>query len=551
MTVSLICAIAFYTFYASSLFSEDKKAYIFENSLATSTGFANEISSTLSNINRDIEILNKLLEIKKYKNIEDFIKQSKVIDAIWTPKYFFTSEQSLTPDELSGNGDRPETNSHIHLKSKDLIVSVRKSVLTSSLEQNRVYRSILFSKENHILYENLVDTNKSDIIKNLREVTLINSVKILELGKKKYLFSVSKTKLMDFRIFNLIDYDQAFSVTDFLIQKSILFGLFILFFISAIAMVFAKSITNPIDKLFIASQELAKGNFDTIVEESSKDEIGHLAKAFNYMTSEIKKYMEQMKEKLRLENEVQVAKLVQENFFPQTEIEENSFEIMAFNTPASECGGDWWNYYKIDNKLITIIADATGHGVPAALLTASINTSFNTIKFLLSEGRFELTPEYILNFLNKSLTLTKTDVLLTAFVCVFDLEKLTLSYSNASHLDALYIPQKNEALEKSDIIPLIEAKGARLGHKSDSVYSGHSIMLNDGDTIILKTDGIIECVDKDDKPWGIRRFLKTIIEISTKDTRALRNKIIEEFLLFCSKEIFEDDLTLVCIKVKK
>jgi len=550
MTVSLICAIAFYTIYASNLFSEDKKAYIFENSLATSTGFANEMSSTLTNINRDIEILKKLLEISKIKNIEEFIKQSKSIDAILAGDFFFTSDPKITKDSLS-NPNSSGTISHINLKQKELTISLRKNVITGSLEQNRVYRSILLDDKDNIIYENLINSNKTQIINNLKSVTLINSVKILELDTKKYLFSISKTKVRDFRIFNIIDYDQAFSVTDFLIKKSILFGLFILFFISAIAMIFAKSITTPIDRLFKASQELAKGNFDISIENTTNDEIGHLGNAFNYMTNEIKKYMEQMKEKLRLENEVQVAKLVQDNFFPQTEIVEKKFEIMAFNTPASECGGDWWNYYNIDGKLITIIADATGHGVPAALLTASINTSFNTIKFLLSENKFDLTPENILKFLNKSLTLTKTDVLLTAFVCVFDLEKLTLAYSNASHLDALYIPQKNEALEKSDILPLIEAKGARLGHKLDSVYSGHSINLTDGDTIILKTDGIIECVDKDDKAWGIRRFLKTIMSVSTKDTRLLRNKIIEEFLLFCNKEVFEDDLTLVCIKVRK
>ena len=135
-----------------------------------------------------------------------------------------------------------------------------------------------------------------------------------------------------------------------------------------------------LNTLFTATQRIAEGNFETKVEIPSSDEIGALSDSFNFMSDEITRFMGEMKEKARLENEVKVAQLVQSSFFPNDDITIGPVDISAFYQPASECGGDWWGYVEDENVLVLIIADATGHGVPAALLTATANCSINTIK---------------------------------------------------------------------------------------------------------------------------------------------------------------------------
>ena len=131
------------------------------------------------------------------------------------------------------------------------------------------------------------------------------------------------------------------------------FAVFIVSISGILIVLFSRSLSKPIENLYLASNEIAKGNFETSVDIKSSDEIGFLGKSFNFMVAEIKKYMEEMKEKARLENEIQVAKLVQEQFFPKNSHTSESFSIDAFSTPASECGGDWWGFFEHNSGDIT------------------------------------------------------------------------------------------------------------------------------------------------------------------------------------------------------
>ena len=255
-----------------------------------------------------------------------------------------------------------------------------------------------------------------------------------------------------------------------------------------------------------------------------------------------------MAEKARLENEVKVAKLVQEQFFPEPDITGDNYSIHAFNTPASECGGDWWGHYENDNKLYTVIADATGHGLPAALLTAAINSAFNSVKTILKKNA-DLSADQVLAFFNSNISENKTDILLTSFVVILDKKTNTIEYSNASHLDALVIPKK-ENLSKSDIIPLIEAKGPRIGHSKDSTYSKSVHKLNSGDQLILMSDGILECENHEGKQYGLRKFIKSICNVSDFTSLNLRSAIINEVNSFRDGIDFNDDVTLICLQVK-
>lgn len=571
MGISLLAALSFYTYYAISLFSEDKKAYIYENSLSTSTTILNEITSKLSSLERDIDIINKLIELKRKDKVKEIILKEKNVLGIFNFKenfFILGSEIQEQVDTIKSmeqaisSSLAENTLSTIKLSEEALVYKYKNHLylinineFKNIIDQNRVYSSIILNNTNSVLFHNLVSNRGfaenflPDLLASKDLEITDGNVKTLEINKEKILYSGNISKRIGLKIISIIDYKKAFFVTDYLVKKSILFGVFILLFISAVAILFSKSITNPIEKLVICAKEFAAGNFETNVPKLHNDEIGVLGSAFNFMIQEIKKYMVQMQEKIRLENELKVAKMVQENFFPGKDEEQENFEIAAFNEPSSECGGDWWGYYEYQDKLIFIIADATGHGVPAALLTASINTAFNAAKSLLVANILSADAKEITTFLNKTLSQTKTEILLTCFVGVVDLSKKTLNYTNSSHMDPLIIPQKNEALEKGDIIPLIEAKGSRLGRNHDFIYTSHLQELKSGDIILLQTDGIIEAKNSEGQEFGMRRLLKTILE-NSKTAKQLRDSILKNFHDFCKSKSYEDDITLVCLKIK-
>lgn len=567
MSISLLLAVAFYTYFAINLFSEDKKAYIYENSLSSSTALINEINSKISILERDIEILDKLIDLNKLNKAVEFYSKNSAIQNIYSqnlskfigPKHTQDLEHFDTL-KYSKDDSLYRFNEYLIFKSKlNNLYFLDISFLQKVIDQNRVYSSVVYNSQFDNLFGNLIsergfsESINKRINSSIKDFSEQNVVKTVEIEKNKYLYSTVISNEYHLKLISIIDYQKAFFVTDFLIKKSILFGFFILFLISAIAILFSRSITGPIQKLFDASKRIATGDFDTTLEKLSNDEIGHLGNAFNFMSQEIKKYMIQMQEKIRLENEIKVAKMVQENFFPTKETLENEYEISAFNEASSECGGDWWGFHQLKsqdhNKLLFLIADATGHGVPAALLTSSINTAFNAARSLLENGQLKANASDIMNFLNNTLSQTKTEILLTCFVGIVDFKDKTLNYSNSSHMDPFVIPQKNVALEKSDIVPLIEAKGARLGKNVDFSYTSYTHQLVSGDIILLQTDGLIECKNEEGSEYGMRKLIKAILTPAVS-AKTMKENILNSFKGFCKSSNYADDITLVCIKIK-
>ncbi len=105
-------------------------------------------------------------------------------------------------------------------------------------------------------------------------------------------------------------------------------------------------------------------------------------KNFNIMAAEVSRLLDQTAEKARMESELQTAKTVQETLFPETRAKIGPLAIAGYYEPASECGGDWWHYCQIGNKIFLWIGDATGHGAPAALITSAAKSASTIIERL-------------------------------------------------------------------------------------------------------------------------------------------------------------------------
>ena len=498
LTTMLIVSLSIFVNFAIQIFKEDKSAYIFEALLAKANTEKIIVENRLRTQNAQFESLDDKLLIKGLE-----VNRSSLFG---------------TDDEL--------------IKS-DLVIQ----------KDNQFYK----------LDEKLspLEKEKSSSLSDIFTNKIFEAVKEISIDKEKLLFGYAYSAEYDFLIVSTLPYEVAFGATDELIQKSLYFGILLLGLCLIMSIFLVRPLTRQLEILFDHTKKIASGDFKSKVEVKGNDEVSALTLSINNMSGQIEQYIEEMKEKARLESEVAVAQLVQSSFFPDSTFDDEKINSFSFYRPASECGGDWWGQLHTPTHKIFFIADATGHGVPAALLTATMNCCKNSLSFFL-ESKPELVqrPEEILRYMNLAVWGSGNKIQVTCFVAILEISTNKLVYANASHPAPLIFNTRAETLEKSDISVLQGGNGPRLGERTDASYESQAIELKPHDTIILYTDGIIEAENSEGKRWGERRLLKVITENYQKNCQELINSLIGSVQAFSQDSSQADDYTIVSFKVK-
>jgi sigma-B regulation protein RsbU (phosphoserine phosphatase) len=336
-----------------------------------------------------------------------------------------------------------------------------------------------------------------------------SSLEIKNSMGRRALVSYSQVGVGTLKVASVVDRKEALKGVDLLIAKSLLFFVALAAATILISVFASFQLTSTLRDLYEATRKIASGKFDVRIKSMATDEIGGLADGFNVMASEVSRLMSETAQKARMENELATVKTVQETLFPPTENKFGRIHISGHFEPASECGGDWWNYSKIGDKIYLWIGDATGHGAPAALITSAARSAAAVIESLGNIG-----PGKALEIMNHAIHETsKGKINMTFFLAMVDENSGKLIYANASH-DPPYLVRKpkDRPLSKRDLIPLMDVNGLRLGEKIGSVYEECALDLEPGDTIIFYTDGIIDLQNMKGARWGERTFLKTVVE---------------------------------------
>ncbi len=366
--------------------------------------------------------------------------------------------------------------------------------------------------------------------------------------KGDWIVAYSKISGVGWILTSKLSKSDAFAVAGYLIDKSLFFGLMILGFAILVGILAVRPLTKQLEDLGLLTSAIGSGDFSGRIQPRTHDEAGALADSFNLMSEQITQYMQEMKEKARLENELHVAQLVQKAFFPENQVKLKGVDIQAFNAPASECGGDWWGYLDMSDTTILFIADATGHGVSAALLTATANACKEGVKALAElDPTFLQSPARIMHYFNRTVCSSGDQIHMTCFVATYHRPSRSLQYANASHQPALiYVAPKDRAPSKEDLRPLLEANGPRLGQQKDAVYTENYVELPAGARMVLYTDGLTEATSPEGQAFGQRRFMKALLETLTHDGSP--GPVIEAMNAFHQSEVYEDDVTLVCAR---
>jgi serine phosphatase RsbU (regulator of sigma subunit) len=349
-------------------------------------------------------------------------------------------------------------------------------------------------------------------------------------------------------VLNTVKYSDAMRGTFMLFERMLLVGLLLLGIALVTVVLFSLKITQPLKDLTRATQVISSGDFNLALNETSTDEIGHLSRSMNRMSEKIKVLLQESIEKVRIEQELAIASTLQHRLIPPSEIHQSRYSLLSHYQSAAECGGDWWGYIETDRHLMIMISDATGHGLPPAMLTAVTHGCFSAVRQLFIEGQSELvTPALMLKMANQVILESgKGEINMTMFIGLIDLKSRTLTYSNAGHHSPWMI--RREPGRDRARFETLRGMGSRLG-EAEGFEPSEDTTLPWGheDALFLYTDGLLENTGQDDLPFGKRRVMDLLSD-PQKDWNQLHQNLVGDISGFYGERIPADDLTYVLLK---
>lgn len=322
--------------------------------------------------------------------------------------------------------------------------------------------------------------------------------------------------------------------------------------ISIVSIVFTKKLTDPIHRLTAEVTRIDGGNLEKRIQITTGDEVQELGNAFNDMTAQLQKYIGNLAavtaEKERIRTEIQVASRLQADMLPEANgafADREEFALYASMTPAKGVGGDFYDFFLLDeNHLALVMADVSGKGVPAALFMVVSRTLIRSrlmtgiVKGEPQENMLEKTVEEI----NKSLCdNNKNGMFVTAWIGVLTLSSGRLDFVNAGHCHPLILHRNGTCSYETSL------GGFVLAGMEDSKYRQSCIRMKQGDTLLLYTDGVTEATNADKELYGEER-LKNIVESSdTFAPQKLLQEVWKDVYLFQKGMEQFDDITMLAI----
>lgn len=310
----------------------------------------------------------------------------------------------------------------------------------------------------------------------------------------------------------------------------------------------ADMFTKPLHVLTEGVRDIASGNWDKKIEVDTENEIKHLAVCFNAMTDELKRYTENLTkvtaEKERIATELNVATDIQVSMLPhEFDFGRKDFELYATMNAAKEVGGDFYDFYLLDdNHLVITMADVSGKGVPAALFMVIAKTILKNFAMTMS------TPDdfaAVMTCANNQLCQNNDAMMfVTVFMGMLDLKTGEFVYVNGGHNPPVIY---HSAENKCDYLKV--RKNFVLGGMEDMNYIQEKTTLQRGDMIYLYTDGVTEALNNEKELYGEERLLNCLNSVD-------KNISVAEILKIVRADVNKhvdgaeqsDDITMLAVK---
>jgi predicted ester cyclase len=246
------------------------------------------------------------------------------------------------------------------------------------------------------------------------------------------------------------------------------------------------------------------------------------------------------KERERIEQELQFARRIQQASLPEEVPEPEGWEITPCYRPAREVGGDFYDFFELeDGRLGVIVGDATGKGVPAALVMTATSSMLRAA----ARASGTSSPGEVLAHVNEALlTRIPPNMFVTCFYAILDPESGRLRYANAGH-DPPYLRRRSGADAEE-----LRARGMPLGLMPGMGYEEREASLGEGDSVLFYSDGLVEAHDPRREMFGFPRLGRLVAEHAA-EAGSLVDFLMDELRSFTGEGWEqEDDITLVTLR---
>jgi phosphoserine phosphatase RsbU/P len=309
-----------------------------------------------------------------------------------------------------------------------------------------------------------------------------------------------------------------------------------------IGVVLTRAITRTIADLSKATQSVQQGDLSARVPMERRDQLGMLGESFNSMTSSIGRLISEQKQLQRLENEISIAREVQDQLFPKNLPHVEGIEIEAICRAARSVSGDYYDFIQLSPTQVAIaIADISGKGISAALLMASLQAALRSQ--LLTPGSEQMSTAELVSRLNLHLVRnTGDDRFATFFVAIYDLASRKLRYTNAGHLPGFCLSDGKATH--------LDVGGIVLGVVEEYHYQEGCVVVPRDAVFIGYSDGLVEPENAYGEEFGISR-----LEAAAQRVRQATPRRIAESLMTAAEEWSGspeqmDDMTVVVAKLR-
>jgi sigma-B regulation protein RsbU (phosphoserine phosphatase) len=305
-----------------------------------------------------------------------------------------------------------------------------------------------------------------------------------------------------------------------------------------LTMLVSKNLTLPFGEIIHTLRGVRNGQFDLKVRVTSNDEIGYTGDVINEMTKGLI-------ERERMQQSLNLAKEVQQNLLPKSNLKVDGLEIAGKSVYCDETGGDYYDFMSIGGngkqKIGIAIGDVSGHGISSALLMATVRSSLRQRTSL--PGNIDK----IISDVNRQLVQDVEDSgqFMTMFFLALDITTRQLEWVRAGHNPGIvYDPG-------SDSFSELGGSGIALGVDAEYIYEGNKKHdFSNGQIIFLSTDGIWEARNSKGEMLGKVPILNAIRNNSSSDAGQIIDVIFDILDKFIGKAKIEDDITSVVIKME-
>lgn len=409
-------------------------------------------------------------------------------------------------------------------------------------------------RELKALYEISVSSNQSNNINELLDTTLriISETMNAEKGSL-FIYDKKKNKLLNYSSVGIPELEEKKDIT--LADESIMTDVLkngqpVLVEDIDTEIRFSKyKKKNYLTKSFLSIPLLINGTPVGIInlsdkknKESFKEKDLLLIKSIsNHLANDFHMYNMKLEliEKERITRELETASAIQKSILPGIFENIGKVKIGAISMPARDVGGDYYDFVVIDeNRFVALIADVSGKGIPAALFAAL------TKNILRMETNNFTTVESILEKANKYIYMdSETSMFVTAAIFMVNHKEKIIEYSFAGHNEQIIYHTSSNKIE------ILKSKGIPLGIKKNYSYERKVLKYDEGDTLILFTDGATEASNKNMEQFGEENFINSILRHIHMNETQMLHSIKKEILDYSNKENLFDDLTMMIIKL--